>query len=1199
MSWRRILLLSIALVLVVAATTWALLQNSNVATDFVRRELERRFATPITLADTTIELEAGRLRLEGLELTDPTAPDRALARVRRGHVDVQLDPLGAGVSPRHVVIEGLELELGPTIPTAAQLLRPRPAPRSAPAGALELPVVQVRSGKATLYVAVGEPPIVLEELQVDALPLRSDPSKLQLRGAAKLAEPAAELQLRGEVDVATGAAVISVSTEGVTCSQQVVANLARLAGIEQQDLDVGGQITSLRVTCHVPPAGAAAGPPRFEVEASCSDVRLDTPKLPPIVRAADVQLYVDTAGGGLLEASFEQRSEKGAVQARARVSSLTGPDATKPRIELRAAGQDLVIDDELRAALQSFPVGARVVAGLQPTAGRADLELYLLDPHVPGNRAEMDLKLRDVAMSFHGFGPEERRVAFPLPLEHGRGSVFLRENVLMLRDVQAEIAAIAGGGEVSLRGQINVQRGRGRDSTLDIEGRGLAFRGDLRSAIAALLRDEGALYDKLSPSGRADVHVAIRPPDVLPGGFLVEIAPRGAAMRWEGFPYELADLRGAIKVNRRDARFDLSGQHGDGSLKMRGRIPIQQQHAPEDGFEAVIELDRLAIDDELRAGVAVVVPELEAPWRASSPNGRLSGAVKVWRPEPQAPLYHDVRLELDDVDMDLPVPPWRASGLSGQVLVQGAGPDARIDFDALRGTLHDGASAPAKLALLGHLESGPAAARDLTFLVRDLKLSEQLGASLDERDALDRTTWDSLRPSGTVDLVVRERFDAANAARSDLDLSVQLVDVRSDARMLPRPAKQMTGELHIKDGQLTFRDVRAVLGEATVRCTNGRVRRLSDQDRRTAITFDVYAEDFPVDDGLANLFTGPLRESVLKRELRGQADVDGLKLRFLVPGPDDELPFSTTIRGAITLDGLDVLLGAGEEGLKVEDLRGQVKLEESTVDEAGGALSGSLSGGALDLLGNPFDAVEATFTADAERLRIHTLNARVHDGELRHARAEAPALQYTLPATETPTGRLAAELQFERVDVFSLLSTSGWSNPPYRGFASGELKLRRLDGNDVVGAEGEGSLRVARADLGKVPLFSAIYAQLPPADRPRFNQLDTRFRLDGQELIFDQLDVRSDILAVKGAGTLELDGYLDVKMELDGLLGRSADPVLMRFINYLAKNLVSFRLYGHLRDLRASTDFLGSSAPKRREVLPVPPARSKPKPAGY
>ena len=140
---------------------------------------------------------------------------------------------------------------------------------------------------------------------------------------------------------------------------------------------------------------------------------------------------------------------------------------------------------------------------------------------------------------------------------------------------------------------------------------------------------------------------------------------------------------------------------------------------------------------------------------------------------------------------------------------------------------------------------------------------------------------------------------------------------------------------------------------------------------------------------------------------------------------------------------------------------------------------------------------------------------------------------------------------------------------------------------------------MTRADLGKVPLFAAIYAQLPPADRPRFNELDTKFRLDGDALIFDRLDVRSDILAVQGAGTLELDGYLDVKMELDSLLGVSADPVLMRFINYLAKNLVSFRLYGHLRDLRASTELLGSRAPERRDVLPMPPARVKPKPPGY
>ena len=87
MSWRRILLLSIALVLVVAATTWSLLQNSNVATDFVRRGLQKLFVTPVELAETTIELEAGRLRIEGLEIQDPSAPERALVRSPRGGVE--------------------------------------------------------------------------------------------------------------------------------------------------------------------------------------------------------------------------------------------------------------------------------------------------------------------------------------------------------------------------------------------------------------------------------------------------------------------------------------------------------------------------------------------------------------------------------------------------------------------------------------------------------------------------------------------------------------------------------------------------------------------------------------------------------------------------------------------------------------------------------------------------------------------------------------------------------------------------------------------------------------------------------------------------------------------------------------------------------------------------------------------------------
>ena len=115
MSWRRILLSTIALVVVLTATTLALLQNSTAATDFVRRELEQLFVTAVALDQTSLHLQQGRIELQGFSIADPTRPDRSLVKLRRGHLDVQLDPFGALVAPRHLVLDGLEIAAGPSL----------------------------------------------------------------------------------------------------------------------------------------------------------------------------------------------------------------------------------------------------------------------------------------------------------------------------------------------------------------------------------------------------------------------------------------------------------------------------------------------------------------------------------------------------------------------------------------------------------------------------------------------------------------------------------------------------------------------------------------------------------------------------------------------------------------------------------------------------------------------------------------------------------------------------------------------------------------------------------------------------------------------------------------------------------------------------------------------------------------------------
>lgn len=1190
MSWRRILLFSLLLVVALGGATWALFQHSDAATQLCRERLAALFRPQTDVAATRIEIGAGRLEFRGLAVADPTVPGRSLVQIARGHVDVRFDPFGTLIAPRHVVVEGLRIEAGPIWPTLAELLAVETGGTSG--GAIDPPVVEIRSGEATLHLRAGEPPLVLEALRVTAMPLASARHLLEIEGSVTLREPAAALTLRGEVDLESGSAQFALAAGEIACTETTIAALTALAGIDRAGLDVGGEVRSLVVRCEVPPRDAIDRTPRLEAHATCAGVRVAAPDLPSIVDDAAIECWASNAEGGMLRATVRQATARGELAVTAQLAPLDG----EPDVQLRATGRDVLIDDDVRAALRSFDVGADVVAALQPTAGRADVDLYLRNPHRRGGTAELELMLREVAMTYAGFGPPERRVGFPLPLVAAKGRVRLRDDVLLLEDVAAEIASQAGGGTVRLTGRIDTLQPSREDTTLDIEGEQVAFCDDLRMALATLLGDRGELYDRLAPSGRTAVRVHVRPVSELAGGFQVEVLPTGAAMLWGGFPYRLDDLRGSIVVDAARVRYELTGRHGDGGLTMRGRIPLDDQQEVAEGFEAVVDVDRLAVDEDLLRAVAPIVPRLEGPWRAAAPRGHFSGQVKVWRPRPTDELAYDVRLDLGGIDILLPQAPWRATGLEGQAVVHGVGEAARLDFDALRGRLENGATQAALLAVLGHIETGKVRGserHDLAFVVRDLDLCDQLGRTLDELDALAYANWESLRPSGRVDLVCRhQRHQVPGENRDDRDLQVvvQLVDVRSDAAILPKPAEHMTGELHIGGGELTFRDVRAELGGALVESWDGRVRQRGPDDGRTEIAFAVRARDFPVDDGLANLFSGPLHQAVLDRQLRGRADVDGLRLVFAIPDGDDELPFSTTIQGQLGLDGVDVLVGTERNGVRVFDVHGVVDFASSTVTELGGQLVGTLRSGSLSLFSQPFEAIEAAFTADAERLQFGTLAARLHGGALAAANADAPALTYLLPGPATPDGRLVADLTFERVDVFALLSAGGWINPPYSGSASGRLTLQRLDGNDVVGAEGSGTLQIERGDLGSVPLFRAIYAQLPPGDRPRFDSLDVACRMTGEQVVFDRLEVRSNILAAKGSGRLDLDGYLDVRMQMDNLLGTSADPLVMPLIEYLAKNIVRFHLFGYLRDLQAEQRWLTEGSPGRRAALPMPPA---------
>ncbi len=1222
MSWRRILLYSLVLVIALGGVTWSVLHRSDAASGIVQRQLDALLLAPVTLGGTELDLGAGRIIVRELHIADPNRPGQPLLRAAQVDLDASFD-IGQIVALRRVGVSGLEVDIGENPPALAQLLRTTAPDENRAASAL--PALAITDGRVRIGCTPGREPIQLTALNATATPRLGDEQTFVVTGSARVEGLGATVEIAGHVDSESGATEFTARVTNWPLETACLQWLEGRLGIAFSDpIDLAGTLRQLELTFRTAPDESGAMTTRVEARGQLQQARLAAASLPRHLQSATIDFVGSSRNGGELRAQIQQPLADGSIDITVDVTGMTlGADELSYTV--RATGKNLQVDDDTLDALRLFDLGAEIVDALAPRAGRADMEFFLRDPQRATGKVEFDMQVREGELAYRGFETRGHRIGFALPLEGAQGTVRLREGIVELIDMSARIKESAGGGDVTLTGRINTVVEPLESTTLDIRAENVRFTSALRTALADLLTDDGALYDSLRPRGNADVDVAVRPESQLDGLFAVTITPRDAAVLWQEFPYELAAIRGSIVVHYSKAEFDLVGRHGDGSVTLHGRLPIEYENdgtgsnnsegTEREGVQVAVELEGLAIDEDLRVAVRKLAPDIDKPWGAVAPSGRCSGFVRAWQPASAAAgssiapdldgFHYDLRLDVEDVELRLAVDPWFARDLNGRILITGSGEAMRIDFDALRGRLDHGAATSAQLAMLGRVEYSqkdrePGASRaadatattdqtdsDLSLVVRGLELDDALGNALATLGALEQETWDFLQPSGAVDLVCRHRVTPANDA--DLDIVVHLLDVGTDAAILPRPARKMTGEVHVANGRIGFEEVRAELGGKLVQLLDGTISEAPEPDGRTLVAFTVKATDFPVDEHLARLFAGPLRQSIAGRRLSGRAGIERLKLAFAVPPAGSSMPFETTLSGELRLQDVGLTLGEGRDGLRVRRLYGDVKLDESRVGDGGGGLAGRLTNASLQLVDQPFEGLSGRFQADSQRLVLDGLDARLHGGTFRQRNPATPAFVYTLPAPATPDGRLQVDVDFKGVDVNSFLRKTGWESPPYRGDARGALRIDRLDGQAIVDAVGNGTLVIERGDLGAVPLFTAIYAQMPAPERPRFTDLEATWSLGEQRLAFERLLVKSNLLSAEGDGTLGLDGYVDIQLKLANLLGNSADPLVTPFVEFFAGNFVSFHLYGHLRNLVAEQRIFGQGAPDRSRVPPLPP----------
>jgi hypothetical protein len=287
--------------------------------------------------------------------------------------------------------------------------------------------------------------------------------------------------------------------------------------------------------------------------------------------------------------------------------------ADPPKVNLKVAGRDVAIDDDLKNALAERE---RATVQVFHLGGRADFDGTVV--RGAGKDAPLDydlgIRLKGARLIHEDFPYLAEDVTGRMQLANGR----CRIDGLQGRN---------GGASISARGWID-QRADDFAMDIQLEGQDVALDESLRGALGPDLR---AAWRRLSPSGHIDItaHLvkALGRDEKL--AHEVHVVPRDIAVTLDMFPYPLEGLSGRLDFVGSEVRLsDLHAHNGPAEFFIGGRIG-EGPHGPE--ADLTLKATSLRLEGPVRRAVPASLRELFEKFDAS---GRmdLDGVVVKYRP---------------------------------------------------------------------------------------------------------------------------------------------------------------------------------------------------------------------------------------------------------------------------------------------------------------------------------------------------------------------------------------------------------------------------------------------------------------------------------------------------------------------------------------------------------------------------------------
>jgi len=829
------------------------------------------------------------------------------------------------------------------------------------------------------------------------------------------------------------------------------------------------------------------------------------------------------------------------------VEPLTG------RLRCDGSIQSLVVSPELVAALSWGPVPLSAGTSIRGTVdGRFDVAY---DPAV------------DAAPRFAaGLNIQQGRVEdarLPEVVTELTAGVRCTNQFLAIDDLSAR----CGDASLHLSGQRNGW-GPASPATISFQIDRVRLARELFEKLPGRLAD---VWPKFQPTGQVSLNAtATFDGQRWESDGVVEA--RQVDFAYEKYPYRLRQSTGTVTLKKDHLSIDLVAYAGDRPLTIRAELDN-----PGPAVLGWVEVKGQTVEIDEHVVSAIRKPKAREVVQSLHPAGRTDVYWKAWRNDPNLDKMSSyLRLDVREGAVCYDKFPYPVGGIRGRV--EAGDWDWRIvDLS--------GATDTGRVTCNGHIR--PAAAGGevlLHFTGTDVPLEEELRRALPIKT---QQVWDQLRPQGRID--VRESTVRYVPGQGPPTFFVRVEPHGDTASIMPMsfPVRfdQLRGVATYENGQVQIDNVQAQYGASPV-SASGHCDTHPDGSWQLEID-KLSADQLTASRELLAAFPGPLRRVVSQLNPTGTINVDGaLTLRG---DADPRTPISSMWDLALYTYESDLNCG-----IALQHVRGGVRLTGDS-DARRVRCRGELSVDSLGYLGNQVTQVSGPLYVESDQAppgdQPTTGGTRVVLGTWATRQLGEPSRSI---AGKLYGGDLTVDGQVVVNDIPQYFVPTTLRNAQLQRFANeaipGSQKLRgdvsanvtfKGSGTDVNGMHGAGQVKLRNGHVYELPpimaLLNLLRGSLP--DNAAFTSGDMQFRIEGQRVLVDQLELQGRAISLSGGGNVDFDWQAD--LAFNSLIGRT-DPNLpivrgvRKVLGQASGQFMKIRVTGDLRNPQIT-----------REALPI------------